>query len=159
MLSERHQSIERLLPPDCFSTRSTYCRAMSWKISDAPHELCIFSVFACARDTCGMATVAAAAPVTVAAPARNLRRPTFFGASSVFADTSCWDFSDMPKPSFTVFPARRLPRAQVRFVRDLESRTDRLSFSRGSIAASSNAAQRVLIIYERNVSVAINENR
>jgi hypothetical protein len=49
--------------------------ATSVKMSVAGHEVCIFNVTVCARDTCGIAT--AAAPVT-AAPVRNLRRDVVF---------------------------------------------------------------------------------
>ena len=58
-------------PPAMSLTRVMYWLAISVKMSVAGHEVCIFRVVVCARETCGIAMVAA--PVAPAA-SRNLRR-------------------------------------------------------------------------------------
>jgi hypothetical protein len=62
-------------------TRSAYWRAISEKISDAPHDPCIFSTVVWARAICGAAMTAPAPAVVAAAPFRNFRR--------VDSDASC----------------------------------------------------------------------
>jgi len=62
------------LPPDIAPTRSVYWRAMSEKMSDAPHDPCIFRTVFWARATWGAAITAPAPAVVAAAPFRNLRR-------------------------------------------------------------------------------------
>jgi hypothetical protein len=47
-------------------------------MSDAVHDDCIFIVTVCARDTLGMAMLAAAAPAAMPPALRNLRRVLAF---------------------------------------------------------------------------------
>ena len=64
---------------DILWTRSTYCCAISWKMSVAGHELCIFRTIGdCAVTTDGMASAPAAAPAAIVPVFRNLRRDTLF---------------------------------------------------------------------------------
>ncbi len=66
------------------STRSTYCPAISWKMSDAVHDDCIFTTIGvCAVTTDGMASVPAVAPAATAPDVRNFRRDTLFFFTSV----------------------------------------------------------------------------
>ena len=61
-------------PPAILLTRSTYCIAMSLKMSVAPQAPCILSVTVWAREMLGAASAAVAPAAVTAAPLRNLRR-------------------------------------------------------------------------------------
>src|SRR5690606_37913123 len=81
-------------PPDICSTRSTYSRAKSIQMSDAGHEVCIFTTVGLCPTTAGAVTATATvAPAASAPPFRRLRRDTLpcvrsFISSPLFSGTA-----------------------------------------------------------------------